>query len=324
MKVLGVTMGDSSGVGPEIALRAYKNGEMTQNFILIGDYSALELANEMLGLNVPLRRASGVEDVLAGAFNVLDFGLLNRDQIKIGQMDKASGAAARAYVECAAKLAIQGKIGVMVTLPMNKEATRLSDPNFTGHTEMIAEMCHEDNYTMMLCSDKLTVTHVSTHVSMEEAVRLVKRDRILNVIRLTHDALIGVVGKPRIAVAGLNAHAGEHGSFGFEDMNEIEPAVQAAKAEGIDASGPIAPDSVFFRAINGQFDAVVCMYHDQGHIPMKILDFEGGVNVTLGLPIIRTSVDHGTAFDIAYKGKASTHSFAMAFELAGKMANAKM
>ena len=323
MKILGITMGDSSGVGPEIALRAFRDGEVTKDFILIGDYSALELANEMLGLNVPLRRAAGVEDVQAGAFNVLDFGLLSKDQIKIGQRSKDSGAAARAYVQCAAALAIQGKIGAMVTLPMNKEATRLSDHNFTGHTEMIAELCHEENYTMMLCSDRLTVTHVSTHVSMADAVQLVKRDRILSVIRLTNDALKGVVGKPHIAVAGLNAHAGEHGSFGFEDMNEIEPAVLDAKAEGIDATGPIAPDSVFFRAINGEFDAVVCMYHDQGHIPMKMLDFEGGVNVTLGLPIIRTSVDHGTAFDIAYKGVASTHSFVLAFELARKMANAK-
>ncbi len=323
MKVLGVTMGDSSGVGPEIALQAFRNGEVTDNFILIGDYSALEVCNTMLDLRVPLRKATGPDDVLAGFFNVLDMGQLRPEDIKIGQMDKASGAAARAYVEKAANLALEKKIGAMVTLPMNKEATRLSDPDFTGHTEMIAQMSGEENFTMMLCSEKLTVTHVSTHVSMEEAVRLVKKERILNVIRLTNEALIGVVGSPRIAVAGLNAHAGEHGSFGFEDIREIEPAVEAAKAEGINATGPIAPDTVFYRAINGHFDAVVCMYHDQGHIPMKMLDFEGGVNVTLGLPIIRTSVDHGTAFDIAYQGKASTQSFVLAFELARKMAAAR-
>lgn len=322
MKILGVTMGDSSGVGPEIALRAYRGGELSGPFVLIGDYGALELCNETLDLKVPIMRVAKPSDVKEGVFNVLDLAMLKRGDIRIGQMSEQSGRAARAYVERAANLALSGEIAAMVTLPMNKEATRLSDSNFTGHTELIAGMCGEENYTMMLWSEKLTVTHVSTHVSMAEAVKLVKKDRIVDVIRLTHRALLGVVEKPRIAVAGLNAHAGEHGSFGSEDMVEIKPAVDAARAEGMDASGPIAPDTVFYRAINGQFDAVVCMYHDQGHIPMKLLDFEGGVNVTLGLPIIRTSVDHGTAFDIAYRGKASVNSFVQAFNLAKKMSGA--
>lgn len=317
--VLGVTMGDSSGVGPEIILKAFRDGEVAEDFIVIGDYSALVLCNRMLDLDVPLRTVSRPEDALNGYLNVLDMALLSEKQIRIGQIDKASGAAAYAYAEYATKLALDYKIGAIVTLPMNKEATRLSIPDFSGHTELIAGMCGQENFTMMLSSEKLTVTHVSTHVSMEQAVRLVKKERIMDVIRLTYAALKGVVSSPRIAVAGLNAHAGEHGSFGNEEIMEISPAVEEARAQGLNVSGPFAPDAVFFKAVRGEYDAVVCMYHDQGHIPMKLLDFEGGVNVTLGLNIIRTSVDHGTAFDIAYQGKASTGSYVRAFRLAEKM-----
>ena len=320
--ILGVTMGDSSGVGPEIALRAYKDGDVTENFVLIGDIGVLEFCNQKLGLDVPLRRISRPGECKTGALNVLDMGLLAPNDICIGQISQKSGVAARAYVEQAARLALQREIDAIVTLPMNKEATRLSDSNFTGHTELIAGICGEDNYTMMLYGNKLIVTHVSTHVSMADAVCMVKKERVLNVIRLTHQALSGVVKDLRIAVAGLNAHAGEHGSFGNEEVLEIQPAVEAARHQGINVDGPIAPDTVFYRAVKGQYDAVVCMYHDQGHIAMKLLDFEGGVNVTLGLPIIRTSVDHGTAFDIAYQGIASTQSYIRAFDLAKQMSGA--
>jgi 4-hydroxythreonine-4-phosphate dehydrogenase len=172
---------------------------------------------------------------------------------------------------------------------------------------------------MMLASEKLIVTHVSTHVAMEEAVRQIKKDRVFKVIRLTYDSLKAFIKEPRIAVAGLNPHAGENGAFGRQEIEEITPAVEAAKAEGMSAEGPIAPDTVFLKAAKKQYDAVVCMYHDQGHIPMKLLDFEGGVNVTLGLKVIRTSVDHGTAFDIAYKGIASTRSLVEAFKFARKL-----
>jgi len=202
---------------------------------------------------------------------------------------------------------------------MNKEATRLSDETFTGHTELIAKICGQDKYTMMLASDKLTVTHVNTHVSMEQAIRNVKKEKVYDVIKLTYDALKRFIQEPKIAVAGLNPHAGEGGSFGREDIDEIAPAVEKAKSEGMNVEGPLPPDTVFLKAYKKQYDAVVCMYHDQGHIPMKLLDFEGGVNVTLGLKVIRTSVDHGTAFDIAYKGIASTRSFVEAYNFAVKL-----
>ena len=172
---------------------------------------------------------------------------------------------------------------------------------------------------MMLSSSKLTVTHVSTHVSMLEAVRNVQKDRIVMVARLTHDALVGKVVRPRIAVAGLNAHAGEGGAFGREELDEIIPAVQQCQQMGMDVTGPYPPDTIFLRASRGEFDAVVCMYHDQGHIPMKVLDFSGGVNVTLGLRVIRTSVDHGTAYDIAYQGIADSRSFVEAYRFAQQM-----
>jgi len=202
---------------------------------------------------------------------------------------------------------------------MNKEATRLSEPNFSGHTGYIASLCKEKNYTMMLASDKLMVTHVSTHVSMEAAVKAVKKERIYEVIKLTYTALKKLKSIPKIAVAGLNPHAGENGAFGKEELEEIIPAVERASMEGIQVEGPIAPDTVFLKAYKKEYDVVICMYHDQGHIPMKLLDFEGGVNITLGLQIIRTSVDHGTAFDIAYKGIASTRSLVEAYNFAVKL-----
>ena len=172
---------------------------------------------------------------------------------------------------------------------------------------------------MMLASKSLTVTHVSTHVSMEQSIRNCKKERIMDVIRLTWDAISRFREHPRIAVAGLNPHAGENGAFGRQEIEEIAPAVEQAVEQGMDVTGPLPPDTVFLRAYKGEFDAVVCMYHDQGHIPMKLLDFEGGVNVSLGLKVVRTSVDHGTAYDIAYQGKAKTGSLAAAYDYAVKI-----
>ena len=240
--------------------------------------------------------------------------------MRIGQISRASGSAALRYVEHATRLALEGRVSAVVTLPINKEATGLSEPGFSGHTEYIAAMCGTSGYTMMLASERLIVTHVSTHLALREAIDRVRRDRVLEVIRLTDSALRKLRPRRRVAVAGLNPHAGENGAFGDEDLAEIRPAVELARAEGMDAHGPEPPDTVFMHVLNGRYDAVVCMYHDQGHIPMKLLDFEGGVNVTLGLPIVRTSVDHGTAFDIAYQGKAFTKSLHDACVMAERLA----
>ena len=205
-------------------------------------------------------------------------------------------------------------------MPMNKEATRLSDPRFVGHTELIAEICGAARTTMMLTNGDLAVTHVSTHCSLREAIERVTTERVLDVIELTAEALGRFLDRPRIAVCGLNPHAGEHGSFGTEDRELIAPEIAEAARRGIDATGPHPADTVFFQAVHReQYDGIVCMYHDQGHGPMKLLAFENGVNVTLGLPIVRTSVDHGTAFDIAWSGTAFVESIDHALAYARRL-----
>jgi 4-hydroxythreonine-4-phosphate dehydrogenase len=261
-------------------------------------------------------RASG------GALAVVDLGLLTAAEHRPGQLDEASGRAARAYVERATRDALSAQVAGLVTMPMNKEATQRSDPGFVGHTEMIAALCGASKVTMMLTNGALAVTHVSTHCSLRDAIERVRVPRVLEVVRLTHDALQRFLEAPRIAVCGLNPHAGEHGLFGREDAEHISPAIDRARSEGIDASGPHPADTVFFQAVHRQrYDAIVCMYHDQGHAPMKLLAFDSGVNVTLGLPIVRTSVDHGTAFDIAWTAQAFTdslhHALAYAWKLVG-------
>lgn len=320
--MLAITMGDANGVGPEIVLKAFKQEELGNgDYVVVGDYSVLKWCNDKLGYGVNLHKMSDLEDYDNTALNVYDLALLTPEDLTPGQINKKVAAASREYVAEATRMALDNKFSALVTLPVNKEAIRLSDPDFTGHTELIAGICGQNSYTMMLASDKLTVTHVSTHVSMLQSIANVKKDRILDVIKLTYDAIHRFKETPKIAVAGLNAHCGEGGAFGTEDMEEIAPAVEAANAAGMTTVGPVPPDTVFLRASKGEFDAVVCMYHDQGHIPMKVLDFEGGVNVTLGLKVVRTSVDHGTAYDIAYKGIASTGSLLAALEYGRKIQN---
>ena len=317
--MIGISVGDANGVGPEILLRAFKSEKLDGAFVAIGDFSVLNYCNNHLKLNAQLHQLNEIEKFRPGYLNVYDLGILSEKEISIGQISKKTGNASIKYVEAGTHLALQKHISALVTLPINKEAIRGTLKDFSGHTGYIASLCDTSNYTMMLVSEKLIVTHVSTHVSLKEAIARVRKTRILDVIRLTDSALEKLGKSKRIAVAGLNPHAGENNSFGYEDSDEIEPAVKLAKEEGLDVSGPIAADTVFYSAKKGQFDAVVCMYHDQGHIPIKLLDFEAAVNITLGLPIVRTSVDHGTAFDIAYNGIASIDSFCNAYDLAKKL-----
>jgi 4-hydroxythreonine-4-phosphate dehydrogenase len=321
--IFGITMGDASGIGPEVALNAFRKGELRHDVVVFGDLAVLEYCNERLGYRVPLHRIESLSERREGFLNVRDFALMTAAEVTPGKINRASGAAARAYVVAAAKAALAGDIAAMVTLPMNKEATQLSDPKFVGHTELIAEVCGVTDVTIMLASEELIVTHVSTHVSLREAIERAKQERVRKIIELTSAAVCRLKENPRIAVAGLNPHAGEHGLFGREEIDEIQPAVEWARSQGMPVEGPIPPDTLFYMAVRRKrFDAIVCMYHDQGHIPLKLLDFEGGVNVALGLPIIRTSVDHGTAFDIAYQGVASTRSLVSALEFAARLARA--
>lgn len=322
--LIGITMGDANGVGPEIILKSFAKGNLKERFIVIGDYDILLFANEYLGYNVPLRKIVSLSDIDNNYLNIIDLGILSRNDLTIGKVSKRVGYASIMYVKKATKMALEGKLDGMVTLPINKSAVRLTFPDFTGHTEFIAKLCGEKDYTMMLASDRLIVTHISTHVSLREAIEMVKEENVYRVIVLTYNTLRRFIDSPKIGVAGLNPHAGEDSAFGKEDEIEIRPAVERARNEGIDVEGPIPPDTVFWKAYNGLYSAVVCMYHDQGHIPLKLLDFEGGVNITIGLKVIRTSVDHGTAYDIAYKGIANPKSFENAFNFAVKLIKGKM
>ena len=318
--VFGITLGDSSGVGPEILLKAFRDREIRLPVVVYGDLEALAWYNERLGYSVPLTAIRGSSELQGDSLNVIDHGILKSADITPGQINSKSGHAAREYVISATKAALAGEIAAMVTLPMNKEATQKTDSQFVGHTELIGSVCGVEDVTIMLASDQLIVTHVTTHCSLAEAIARTKQPRIRTILRLTSDAVGKLIPKPRIAVAGLNPHAGEHGLFGREEIEEIKPAVEWAQSQGMPVEGPFPPDTVFYLAVRRKrFDAIVCMYHDQGHVPLKLLDFEGGVNIALGLPIIRTSVDHGTAFDIAGLGTAQTGSFLKALDFAARM-----
>ena len=318
---MAITMGDASGVGPEIALRSFADGKLGDDVVIYGDAEILRAGARLLGLVTDVLTLDQPGEAQPGRLNVVDLSMLQAEDLTPGVLNAKAGAAARSYVERATLDAIAGHVAGVVTLPMNKEATQATDPGFVGHTEMIAELCGVREFSMMLTTKDVAVTHVSTHVALSEAIRLVTPQRVRLVIDLTHRTLSRFIARPRIAVCGLNPHAGEHGLFGSEDADVIQPVIAAAVADGLLVSGPHPADTVFYQAIHrDQHDAIVCMYHDQGHAPMKLVAFESGVNVTIGLPIVRTSVDHGTAFDIAWQGIAFTESLDHALAYAWKLA----
>ena len=322
-KFVGITMGDPAGVGPEIALKAIEAKDDYKNSVLIyGSYDILAYYHQLLKLQTPLVRIEKVSDFQAGKINVISVvDLKINDDIQIGVVSPVAGDAAYQYVERAINDAMKGDISVVTTAPLNKEALHKGGHNFDGHTEIFATLTKTATYTMMLWSKKMSVVHVSTHCSLREACDRATKKRVLECIHLAYNAM-KQLGKPepRIAVAGLNPHSGEAGIFGREEIDEIRPAIEAAKAEGLNVDGPVPPDTVFLKAYNGIYDIVVAMYHDQGHIPMKLVAFDSGVNVSLGMPIIRTSVDHGTAFDIAGKGIAKEESMLYAVDLGKRFA----
>jgi 4-hydroxythreonine-4-phosphate dehydrogenase len=322
---IAVTMGDPAGIGPEIVARTFADEWRENRALVVGDPGILERAARLLGLPLRVYVVSEPEEAAfePGTVDVLAVGEVPGD-LPFGELDARAGDAAFRYVERATELASAGRVGAIATAPLNKEAMHLAGHKYPGHTEILAELTGTEDYAMMLVTDELKVIHVSTHVSLREAIERVRPERELAVIRLAHASLRKLgVESPRVAVAGLNPHAGENGLFGTEDAERIAPAVERAKGEGIDASGPWPPDTVFMRARRGHFDMVVVQYHDQGHIPVKLMGFDTGVNVTVGLPFFRTSVDHGTAFDIAGTGKADHASMRAAIELARKLSAAE-
>ncbi len=309
---IAITSGDAAGVGPEVLLKALADPETAAlaEWKIVCDASALERTASLLGLPAP-------------AAEVVDLGLLQGAAVKVGEIDPACGRASVEYVRRAAELCLAGEAGAMVTAPVNKEAVTKSGMSFTGHTEFIAEVTGAKDSRMLLINDRLRVVHVTTHVPLRRACEATP-ERIARTIELGAEALAWLgLERRRIVVCGLNPHAGEHGLFGSEDEAAIAPAVETARQAGVDCRGPVPADTVFLKAVRGEYDLVVAMYHDQGHIPIKLIDFEHTVNVSLGLPIIRTSVDHGTAFDIAGKGVADATNMKSAMRLAAVMASNK-
>lgn len=322
LKPIAITMGDPAGIGPEICAKFFAETHGSPAF-LIGDLAIIERTISDLRLPLVVRVLNDPSDVtnVRGVLDLLPVGDLGKE-FPIGRVDARAGRAAYGYVLEGIALAKAGLIAAIVTAPLHKEALKAAGISHPGHTEIFAEACGTTDFAMMLANDELRTVLVSIHVSLKEAIDLVTRERVLKTIRLAHRACRAFgIEKPRIAVAGLNPHAGEGGLFGREDIEEIVPAIRDALCEGIDASGPWAGDTVFMRARRGEFDIVVAQYHDQGLIPVKYMGIDHGVNVTIGLPFIRTSVDHGTAFDIAGTGKASALSLQYAFKQAVMLAS---
>ena len=310
---IAVTMGDAAGIGPEVVVKALGDAAIADlaSFILVGSREIYQSTAERLAIRLPPN------------VQYDDLGVPPAGEFSMGQASAVCGAAAVRTVERAVRLCLEGRAQAMTTAPLNKEAVVLSGMPFSGHTEYIAELTGARESRMLLASDRLRVVHVTTHVPLRQACEATSA-RVLRTIELGYDALRAIGAEnSRIGVCGLNPHAGESRLFGDEDADTIVPAVEAAIAKGIPCEGPISADTIFLRAVQGAFGMVVAMYHDQGHIPMKLLDFERTVNVSLGLPIIRTSVDHGTAFDIAGRGVADSSNMKAALQLAIKMARGR-
>jgi 4-hydroxythreonine-4-phosphate dehydrogenase len=337
---IGITMGDPASIGPEITVRAFADKALYEmcNPVVIGDADVLAEAVKIVGK--PEIRINAIDKISDarfefGTIDVYDLKLIDMSNFERGTVSVISGEAAFQYVKTVIELALAGDVDATVTNALNKEAINLAGHHYSGHTEIYADLTKTAKYSMMLAHENLRVVHVSTHVSLRKACDLVKKERVLEVIRIANKACKDLgIDNPKVGVAGLNPHSGENGLFGDEEILEIIPAIDQAKKEGIIVEGPIPPDTIFSKAKGGMYDIVVAMYHDQGHIPLKVLGFVynqkeqkwdavSGVNITLGLPIIRVSVDHGTAFDQAGKGTASELSLKNAIEYSILLANSK-
>ncbi len=324
MKIIAITMGDAAGIGPEIILKTFLGTEtIDRKLLVVGDFVILEEVKERLGYkDVRLNKIASFDDACwePNTMNVWDMQLLKLADFEPGEVSRKAGDAAFRYITEAIRMANEGKIGAVVTAPINKEAIQSAGHHFAGHTEIFAAYTSTEDYAMLLYDQKFSVIHISTHIPLADAISSLNQPRVETVIQLAEDSMKKILGRsPRIAVAGLNPHAGENGLFGTQEIEILKPAIEKMQAKGIDVSGPHAPDTIFLRTLHGAFDIVVAMYHDQGHIPMKLLGFDTGVNVSVGLPIIRTSVDHGTAFDIAWRGIAKNDSLLKAIYLAERL-----
>jgi 4-hydroxythreonine-4-phosphate dehydrogenase len=325
MSIIGITMGCPAGIGPEIILRYFADRSWPQIIqpVVIGDIGILQKCAEQLSLPAYFHEWTPDQPVPAEGIPVFKVSALPLHEHSWGHPSLASAKSMADYIKTAVDLILDGKIDGMTTCPISKTSLQQAGYTYPGHTEMLVDLTRADKYTMMMAGDTLKVTLMTIHCSLASVPSRLTTAGIIDLIEITHSSLridFGIAS-PRIAVAGLNPHSGEDGLFGLEEQDIILPAVEQAKTRSIDVQGPFPPDTVFFKAAAGHFDAVICMYHDQGLIPFKLLHFKDGVNVTLGLPIIRTSVDHGTAYDIAGKGLADATSLAAAVSMAASIHN---
>ncbi len=335
LPILGISVGDPAGIGPEITAKALNEKHVYDicRPLAVCDLKVMKAAIEFSGLSLETNAVSSPAEgkYEFGTIDVLDMKNVDMSQLKYKTVAAMTGKASYEYIEKVIELAMAKEIDATITGPINKEAINAAGVHEAGHTEIYAKKTGTKDYAMMLAEGDFRVVHVSTHVSLQEAINRCKKDRIYRVIKLADDALKKLgIKKPRIAVAGLNPHAGENGMFGREEFDEIIPAIEQAVSEGMTVEGPLPPDTVFSKMKGGQFDIVVVQYHDQGHIPTKLAGFNydratntwlsmSGVNITLGLPIIRSSVDHGTAFGKAGEGRANPESMLQAIEYGVRM-----
>ncbi|MDG1643419.1 D-threonate 4-phosphate dehydrogenase [Klebsiella huaxiensis] len=323
--IIAVTMGDPAGIGPEIIIKSLVEGKLNGAPVVV--VGCAQTLRRVLALEITPRAELRIIDnpgqaqFSPGTINVIDEPLADPEGLRVGEVQAQAGDLAYRCIKRATELAMAGEVFAIATAPLNKEALHLAGHNFPGHTEMLAHLTKTKDYAMVLYTDKLKVIHISTHVALRKFLDTLNQPRVETVIGIA-DSFLRRVGfsNPRIAVAGVNPHAGENGLFGDEEIRIVGPAVEAMKAKGLNVTGPCPPDTVFMQCHDGLFDMVVAMYHDQGHIPLKLLGFYDGVNITAGLPFIRTSADHGTAFDIAWTGKAKSDSMATSIELAMQIA----
>lgn len=337
LPILAITMGDPAGVGPEIVVKALNDPETYTKCrpLVTGDAAVMRRAVQLLNLPMEIRPITAVSQAKfeQGCIDVYDLKNVDIDTMEFGQVSAQGGNAAFEAIKAAIDLAMKGDVDGTVTAPLNKEALNLAGHHFSGHTEIYAHFTNTKKYAMLLADEYLRVIHVTTHVPLREACDLVKKDRIIAVVQLLDDACRQFgFENPRIGIAGLNPHSSDNGLFGYEEEKEIIPAVNELLEKGYNVVGPVPPDTLFAKAKCGFFDGCVAMYHDQGHIPFKVVGFNWdkktqkmdsvkGVNITLGLPIIRVSVDHGTAFDVAGKGIASADAMLLSIDYAARMAN---
>ena len=335
--IIGITIGDPAGIGAEITVRALGRKGIYQKSkpLVIASKPVIEDAIKMISSDLRLHIVKNTEEIKGqyGTIDLLDLDNITLDEFEYGKVNKKAGQASLDYIYKGIELAMSKKIDAVVTGPIHKESIKAAGSPYPGHTEIFAKLTETKDYAMMLADKHFRVIHVSTHVSLRKACDLVKKERVLTVIRLADKALKDLgIQEPKIAVAGLNPHAGEGGLFGNEEIDEVIPAINEAKKNNINVEGPIPPDTIFSKVLGRQYDIAVVMYHDQGHIPMKVMGFKynkktnkwssmSGVNVTVGLPIIRVSVDHGVAFGKEGEGRANEESMVEAIKMAIEFVN---